>query len=609
MVKNAAESSAKMPATPTSILSDALGVFTKAANLAVATAEKQSAAEVARANVEAEEARRERDEAVDAMNAMRLDKKEWQRRVEGWKSSVDKSDMTIEHQNETIAQLREEANQWKGQLLRYEDTARREAQDWKEQYLRAEQERIQLAARVDELVNEQLAWNTHTNAHNAAYASRSHPDMPNVAGPSTSRTPRQKTADVRMDDTPTTRPSAAPRASMSQPSEVVRVIRRVQAVIEVPVKEESEDEDDQLRSDSAASEYNPPLQKKTPQKGKAKRRLSIKSRKPADSEEEDDDYEEPPMRRRAQASNAYSDDELAVIDAGWADIFAKAKAGDTHLQAVLARYSKMIAVRREKEHIKALMREEFEFQEKLRHRPVLTGGYLRPSISNPPLPRMKPQPAHLSGMIHKRRQATVRQWAAVGEADVLLQDLKHEKEFEENLIKTAGKTRVDMELAYTGNRFHDWVAPIIDVKKMMNERIKLGFQRQSLPYPPEMLAQIKQARREKIANKTREYQREARGEILRRTIRRANKGPPAHVLAKMTPLQKHLDKVSRSSVSEVGYVGWAKRKLGWKLRNPDAWKVEIGKEENQEYLARMAGEIRQENERRRREAESIIQEG
>lgn len=55
-----------------------------------------------------------------------------------------------------IAQLREEANQWKGQLLRYEETARREAQDWKEQFLRAEQERIQLAARLDELVTDQL---------------------------------------------------------------------------------------------------------------------------------------------------------------------------------------------------------------------------------------------------------------------------------------------------------------------------------------------------------------------------------------------------------------------------------------------------------------------
>jgi len=377
-VKNVVEGSSKMPATPSSILSDALGTFSKAANSALATVETQAAAEVARANAEAAEARQERDEAVDAMNAMRLEKKEWQRRVEGWKTSVDKSDMTIEHQNETIVQLREEANQWKGQLLRYEDTARREAQDWKEQYLRAEQERIRLAARVDELVNEQLAWNTQNNAHNAAYASgsRNH-DLPNtttpkrastavlpthqrpggsrsvppvfddyedgtqvprkpkasssrpastradgfprprspppVAGPSSSRTSREKISEGRPDHIPITRPSTAPRASMSHP-EAVRVIRRVQAVIEVPVKEESDDDGEGLLSDSVSSEYNPPLPKKTPQKAKVKRRSSVKSRKPANSSDDDDDreYEEPQKRQKARPTEVGSDDELVM---------------------------------------------------------------------------------------------------------------------------------------------------------------------------------------------------------------------------------------------------------------------------------------------------------
>lgn len=124
-----------------------------------------------------------------------------------------------------------------------------------------------------------------------------------------------------------------------------------------------------------------------------------------------------------------------------------------------------------------------------------------------------------------------------------------------------------------------------------------------MPYPPELLEQIKQARREKVANKTRELQREARGEILPRTIFRRRAGPPAHVLAKMTPMQKHLDQVSRSNVSEVGYVGWAKRKLGWKLRNPDAWKLEGGPEESKERLDKMTEEVMQENDRRMREAD------
>lgn len=62
----------------------------------------------------------------------------------------------INHHLETIAQLRQEATQWKSQCLRLEETSRQEATSWKEQFLRVEQERSKLAQRVDELVAEQL---------------------------------------------------------------------------------------------------------------------------------------------------------------------------------------------------------------------------------------------------------------------------------------------------------------------------------------------------------------------------------------------------------------------------------------------------------------------
>ena len=125
--------------------------------------------------------------------------------------------------------------------------------------------------------------------------------------------------------------------------------------------------------------------------------------------------------------------------------------------------------------------------------------------------------------------------------------------------------------------------------------------RRKTPYPPELLHQIKAARREKVENKTREYQREARGEVIRRTILRRSKGPPAHIRAKMAPQERHWDRVSRSSVSEVGYVGMIKRKLGWKLRNPEAWKAENGKEENWPHLESTEAEIRRKNRERRLE--------
>jgi hypothetical protein len=123
-----------------------------------------------------------------------------------------------------------------------------------------------------------------------------------------------------------------------------------------------------------------------------------------------------------------------------------------------------------------------------------------------------------------------------------------------------------------------------------------------MTYSPEMLATIKRARREKILNKTRERERERRGEVLGRTIRRRNKGPPAHVLALMTREERHMDKVVRD-VSEVGYVGQVKRRLGFRLRDPEGWKVEIGKVEDKERLDAMMGMVVNENERRRKEAQ------
>jgi len=123
-------------------------------------------------------------------------------------------------------------------------------------------------------------------------------------------------------------------------------------------------------------------------------------------------------------------------------------------------------------------------------------------------------------------------------------------------------------------------------------------ERANAPIPPEMAAQVKEARREKFRNKARESERERRGEVLNRTLKRRRKGPPAHVLAVMTEKQKVWDKVARS-VSEVGYVAAVKRKLGFKLREPSLWKRELGPKEQWEELSRMENLIREENLKRR----------
>lgn len=146
--------------------------------------------------------------------------------------------------------------------------------------------------------------------------------------------------------------------------------------------------------------------------------------------------------------------------------------------------------------------------------------------------------------------------------------------------------------------------PIVVAKAEIDNAFKRTDEIAQAPYPPEMLESIKQARREKIANKTRELARERRGEILQRTKLRQNKGPPPHVLAKMTPAQRKMDKIVRN-VSEVGYVAQVKRKLGFKLRDPDAWKKENGSLENKETLDRITRDIINENMRRQKQYSKV----
>jgi len=117
-----------------------------------------------------------------------------------------------------------------------------------------------------------------------------------------------------------------------------------------------------------------------------------------------------------------------------------------------------------------------------------------------------------------------------------------------------------------------------------------------MPIPPELIKEVFEARREKIRNKTKEKERERRGEVLRSTIKRQRKGPPAHILVKMSPKHKEMDKVSRS-LSEVGYVALVKRKLGFKLKDPEAG-LELGEKENRPLLDQAVKFIRTENKRR-----------
>lgn len=116
-----------------------------------------------------------------------------------------------------------------------------------------------------------------------------------------------------------------------------------------------------------------------------------------------------------------------------------------------------------------------------------------------------------------------------------------------------------------------------------------------------LLLQGKQARREKVANKTSQRQRERSGEVTTAIIRRRRSAPPAHVRELMTPRQLLVDRAMREA-SEGGWSGAVKAHMGVHMHMPEKWKAEGGweDEEKKKLLDNMEREIRAENERRRK---------
>ncbi|RPD62717.1 hypothetical protein L226DRAFT_568572 [Lentinus tigrinus ALCF2SS1-7] len=204
-------------------VSDALANLTKAATVAfnvVQGAQEQAQEEAARL-------REERDDALKALQEAQLDAKDLEVREEGWKAALDKSDLTIKHQAETIAQLRAEIQQWKTQLNRLEESSRQEIDGWKEQYRRAEHERTRLSARIEELIAGQLAWNAAAHAYTApftprmAYANVEEPAM------SSSGTKRASTSHSHRAGTPHT--GRVPADDEGGPSSTARKSRAPQS--------------------------------------------------------------------------------------------------------------------------------------------------------------------------------------------------------------------------------------------------------------------------------------------------------------------------------------------------------------------------------------------
>jgi hypothetical protein len=116
---------------------------------------------------------------------------------------------------------------------------------------------------------------------------------------------------------------------------------------------------------------------------------------------------------------------------------------------------------------------------------------------------------------------------------------------------------------------------------------------------------VKAARREKAANKLREREREARGEVLSATRHRSRLGFPASVLARWTPEARKANLLARRSVGLVGYVGQVKRKLGYNVPSEEVQEDKV----TREALDNLTETIRKTNQSRRDSGARTMQTG
>ncbi|THH14144.1 hypothetical protein EW146_g6159 [Bondarzewia mesenterica] len=234
---------------PSLVLADALKSFSHAVTNGMRSYGQETRSQVAQIEGEMRQIRRERDDALAAMHSTKRNEQLWQQEIEKWKVAVDKADIANSHQTELIAQLRREAQQWKEQCLRLEETSRQEIKDWKDQFLRVEKERSRLSARLEEVVSEPIIKTSdtpftpkHTNLLiDPPTASTSTKRASTSSAKYVSPTLAQTAAVSRTGGTSTLGSAKKTRSPKPKPqSHTPSILNR--AVVEVPVKEEDADE-------------------------------------------------------------------------------------------------------------------------------------------------------------------------------------------------------------------------------------------------------------------------------------------------------------------------------------------------------------------------------
>lgn len=144
----------------------------------------------------------------------------------------------------------------------------------------------------------------------------------------------------------------------------------------------------------------------------------------------------------------------------------------------------MIAARRENEKWKQLIRNQFvsarsklpphslrivlylttvpfiQMEENMmRHRAILTGTFQKATHYNKPLPRMKVQPLHVSGMITKRIRARERRLAQSWNLASLAKHMEEEAEFERALQRNTARFGQEFEGVFQHADWGECISP------------------------------------------------------------------------------------------------------------------------------------------------------
>ncbi|KIY70791.1 hypothetical protein CYLTODRAFT_419465, partial [Cylindrobasidium torrendii FP15055 ss-10] len=226
------------------------------------------------------------------------------------------------------------------------------------------------------------------------------------------------------------------------------------------------------------------------------------------------------------------------------------------------RYDRLIGAKRTRADHRLQEQDALNWIDKMRNRPILTGGFMTGSLYHPPLPRMKPQPLHVTGMINYRIKKYLRLQDKQAEIQATMKDLQAEMEGERIL-------NPNKETQFYASASESWLSPLKKQENHIKKWYTATRVRKDTPIPLPLFKQVFIARRTRVENKTRERERERKGEVLKSTLRRRRQGPPPHQLATLGKSNIERDKYVRRGISEVGYLGMVKQNMGFNLKRKD----------------------------------------